>query len=539
MKFIAAIMADFETAPPGTRSRLREPLLGTPVICRTIKRLLRARAIASIHVICPVRQGSIAADALDGLEVRQERIESGPTPYAELIRAARWWGLDGWRGGVASFCAFDEDFHAGVLSALAEREGADVVVSVPAAAAMIHPELIDAMTGHYQAKGHEFQMTFAQAPPGLAPFLIGKNLLQNLAQGHEPPGLILAYNPDRPIADLTVRDACYHADAAVIESRGRLQCDTSRAFDRVRDLIEAGAEDWPAARIGQWLSDRDERFVEPVPREIEIELTTERRPVGASVLRPGGDAMPRRGPIDMETIRSISAAIANDDDVCVVLGGHGDPCCHPAFAEICAALRSDAAAIAVRTPGTLDDPAVESALFDVPVDVVEVTLDATSSDTYARVHGVDAFDDVTARVERWLERRVRGGRARPLVVPSFVKSVDNLDEMEAFFDHWQRRLGMQLITGHSDYGGQLPRRAVTSMSPPTRAGCRRTRSRVMVLADGSMTTCDQDFAGRQVVGSVKKCGLVELWRRESWRDIRERAVPKAPLCAACDQWQRP
>ena len=547
MKCIAALMVDLEHAPLGTRNRLAEPLAGKPVLRRTVERLLACSRISSVHLLTTPSQRGGVESLVSGLPVEIEPLRLPPSPYAELIRAGRWWGLDGWRGGVGGLSVFDEDANVGALAALAARQEADAVTVAPAAAAMIDPRLSDAMVAHFETVGRTFELTFAQTPPGLSPLIVGRKLLEELSHAAEPVGLILAYNPDRPVADLTGKECCYRPAGEVIEASGRLICDTRRSFERVRELIEAGGEAWDAARVGSWLQQRTRTQVVQVPSEIEIELTTDAGAAEGNLLRPCGSEVPKRGLCSFDVVRAIADAVRDWDDVRIVLAGFGEPCAHPAFGEICRMFRPAAAALAVRTFARFgadhvnggDLQTSEDALFETPVDIVEVMVDAVSAETYARLHGVDAFAEVTARIERWLERRVAAGRARPLIVPSFVKCNENLDEMEPFFESWQRRLGMVLVTGHSHYARQRPHRAVTSMAPPQRSACKRVFSRMVVLADGHVTTCDQDYRGAQSLGRLPDATLIELWNARRFVQIRANELSDVPLCAKCDEWHRP
>jgi len=539
MKFVAAILADLETTPLGTRSRLADDLVGTPVLRRTVQRVLAARCFSSVHVLAPLDQAAAVARLLDGLPVQHERHVGTRSPHAELVRAGRWWGLDGWRGGIGSMCVFDEDVHIALLAALVEQTGADAVIPVPAAAAVADPALLDAIAGHFEGLGESARITIVQAPPGLAAVVLGRVLLQEMLSSNLPPGALLTYHPDQPAPDGTGKEICHRPAAEVIEARGRLLCDTRRGFERVADLLADGGEAWPAARIGAWLMERHRRRVEAVPEEIEIELTTD-DPDGDSVLlRPRGVAVGRRGPIELDAIARIAEAVAGYDDVRIVLGGFGEPCRHPRFAEICRALRRSAASLAVRTNGTAADPAVEDVLFETPVDVIEVTLDAATPETYRRVYGMDRFGEVSARLERWIARRASSQRVRPLIVPSLVKALETFDDLEPFYDTWQRRLGAVLVTGYSHCARQRPDRAVTSTAPPHREPCRRVRSRALILADGRMTTCDQDFAGRQAVGRVGDQDFAALWHGVGLEAVRRETVAHGPLCGSCDEWHRP
>ncbi len=550
MRIIAAIAVDLARSPLGMRSRLADNLAGTTVLRRTIERVLSARRPNEIHLLTRPDQISAVERLLSGLALQSDatredaRIKidavEGTPSYAPLVRAGRIWGLDGWRGGIGGLCTFDEDLNVAAVAEVARRANADGVISIPAAACLIDPAMIDAMIWHFETVAASFRLTFAQAPPGLCGVVMNRELLQELATAQQPPGMVLLYQPDRAFADLTGKEPCYRPPAEVIEARGRLLADTERSFRRVRDLIEAGGDRWGAVQIGRWLLDRAERHVDAVPEEIEIELTTTDRLPESSLLHPRGAAVGRRGPMEVEIVRAIVEAIASFDDVRIVLGGFGDPCLHPQFGTICRLLReSTAAAIAVRTSALGDDAAAEDALFQTPVDVIEVALDAMTAQTYAKVNGVDAFEAVTARLEKWFARRQATASVLPFVVPSFVKAEDNVHEMEAFYDHWQRRLGACLVTGYSHHAEQRPPRAVTSMAPPKRTVCRRTLSRAMILADGRVTTCDQDFAGRQTIGRLDESPLSELWHSARLKAIRENRFDQAPLCPKCDEWHRP
>ena len=82
-----------------------------------------------------------------------------------------------------------------------------------------------------------------------------------------------------------------------------------------------------------------------------------------------------------------------------------------------------------------------------------------------------------------------------------------------------------------------------NMAPPGRVTCRRLRSRCVVLADGRVTMCDQDFNGTAAIGSLHKHSLAALWRGAVFEALRSAhdagRFDANPLCNACDEWHRP
>ncbi len=539
MRTIATLLVDLERSPLGTRSRLSEDLCGKPVLRRTLERVIAVEGLSAVHVLCRVEQAAAVRALVAGLDVRVETHDAAPPAYHLLVRAGRLWCLDGWRGGVNGLCCFDEDFHVPLVHTLLERVGADAVLSIPAAAAALDPALCSSMVRHYRENIETSRITIVQAPPGLAALVIDRRIVAELSPTGMPPGALLVYQPGNPLPDPAGKEACYRPAASVVEARGRLLCDTRRGFERVQRLLAAGGESWDAARIGGWLREDAVRHVCDVPEEIEIELTSEHPLKTPSLVRPRGPEVGNRGPLALETIREIVDWFRGYDDVRVVLGGFGEPCLHPHFGEICRMLRGSAAAIAVRTSGLVDDPETDAALFETPVDLLEVTLDAATAGTYRAVNGVDVFDRAPAKLESWIARRQGEHRVLPMLVPSMVKADETLSDMEAFVDAWQRRLGTVLVSGYSHCAGQRPARAVTPLAPPQRGPCRRVFSRAMILADGRMTTCDQDYAGRQAIGRIGECRAAALWQVRPLADIRLGKIDLLPLCPKCDEWHRP
>ena len=582
MRLITLIMADLVATPLGRRSRLADEIAGMTVLRRTVSRVLAASRAGSVVVGCPPRDAAAIRALLDGLTVRVETYDLAP-PYAAIVRHARHWGLDGWRGGIGSMCWFDEEVHTPLAALLATRASADGVIIVPASAVLMSPGLIDAMAEHFERVSPLFPLTFCTAPPGLAPAILTTALLRDLAPTGQPPGIVLAYRPDSPAPDLTGKDACFRPPAAVAEARGRLLADTSRGCERITALLQAGAADWSVERIAAWLHAGGNTGGEegtsagvppatsvipwrpatvsgepeqqgaiagwkpapqapaPVVEEIEIELTTDDPLAGRTQMRP--QAPERRGPLAAAHVARIAEFLRGRDDVRIVLGGFGEPLLHPEFRAVAQAVReAGALSIAVRTCGRAGDETQDAALFDVPVDALLVTLDAATPETYQRVHGTDGYDAVVGRIERWLARRVERKQVTPLIVPQFTKCVHNLADMEAFFDYWHRRLGWAVITGCTHAAGQRPDLRVMPMAPPKRVPCRRLLTRMMVLADGRVVACDQDYAARQPLGSLSSQSLADIWRR-GVGDLR--AAHQAgrytdhPLCPACDEWHRP
>jgi spiro-SPASM protein len=241
----------------------------------------------------------------------------------------------------------------------------------------------------------------------------------------------------------------------------------------------------------------------------------------------------------LESLESILAQVARVDDLRFTLGGTGDPLLHPRFAEILQLIaQGGIPAVHIETDLLELSDAVVQAIVASRVDVLTVHLPAVCAGTYQRVMGIDGYAQVLENLKRLLSAR----RALPLIVPTFTKCRENLEEMEAWYDHWLRVLGTAVITGPSDYAGQIADVAVADMSPPRRRPCARLQSRMTLHSDGVIPSCEQDILARQPMGHVQRDGLSKTWQHgfaTLRADHESDRLQLRPICTACKEWHRP
>lgn len=540
MRAIAIIEADLAKTPLGTRSRLAERLAGEAVLRRTARRVKRAERVANVHVVVPSAQRAATSDLLQGLDAVIDTCDDPPPAWRAMVRAARKWSLGGWRGGPLGTCWFDECMHVPMLAALAARETADAVTIVPAAACLVDPRLLDDSLEHFEDLDDPQPFGFTQAPPGLATVVVRAAFLDNLTRANHWLGRLFTYRPDNPVTDVITKACCYRLPDRVITRGARLIADNARSVALMARCLERLGEDAGAERICGDIRANESTRVDAVPREIEIELTT-REQLAGSPMRPRGTTVGREGDMDLSLLEQLVGDLAGLDDVNLVIGGFGEPLLHPSFGRATEIIRDSAAlGIAIRTNALALDDAACKAIIDARVDVVSPLLDAAGPDAYRRLHGYDGFGAAMAGIDRLAS--TRGGSGVPLIIPELVKVRDNVDQMEAFYDDWLRRTGWACIAGFNHGAGQRESLAVRSMAPPTRTPCRRLWDRTLVLADGSVIACDQDYQRRQPLGRLGDVTLPEVWTCDAFAALREshlNATYSHPLCPTCDDWHRP
>ncbi len=554
MKVIAVMIANLDETPLGTRSRLCDELDGVPVLRRTIDRVAKAMRVGEIHVVCPVEQHARCAALLADAPITLHPAQIIATPWRSLVRSARKWSLDGWRGGLGGTTSYDEFMDASLLAQVLETVTADYCLCVPSAAAAFDPVLADRMIDHQDcvAEEEEITMTFTQAPPGLSGLLLHRDAVDELAKKSIPIGWVFGYQPDVPRKDQIFLPGCCEIPVELRYAAGRLQADTSRGVSSLEAFLAAD-DVHDEASVGRWLMKRASETVQALPREVEIELTTQDSYPNA-LLRPRGQCVPARGPIKSEIVRNIAEELSAFDDSLMVLGGFGDPLLHPHFPAILAAIRtgqrsgSPIFGIAVRTHAAVMTDEHIDAMIDNQVDILNIVLDAWSPDLYGQLMSPNSpssasLEHVRRNMDRVTEKCQQRGSAIPLVVPEITKAKENVQELDVFFDGWYGKLGTVAISGASHYAHQFADHSVMNMAPSPRTACSRVRNRCVVLANGDVVLCDQDFRGRSAIGSLTDNSLAQIWRSKNYQQVRDAHsrddYSDHDMCATCSEWHRP
>ena len=527
-----------EPAEPNSATRR---FRGLPVLRWTVERLGRAHRLGAVAVLCWDDQ--LAAVNPIASEGRADVITRGARSRlatVEAVAAARRWA-DGWRGGLLSTCHFDLGFHGPWHHEVARQHQSDAVVLVDPSAALIDPALIDDLVAHAQQHA-ALELCFLPAAPGLDSVLLRTALLARLADANVHPGRLLHYHPDQVSREPLAAESCVPVPTPVARTTDRFTLDSNRQLRRIAAAVES--------LNGQLISTGTEELVrrargaagpDALPREIVLELNTARSTT--PIFSPARSLAIRRPDLRLDLARRLFGELAALDDTRLTLAGVGDPLLHPDVFAIMEAAKCEGN-LSVHIETDLHEVSAEqlARLAAAPVDVISVHLPALSPQTYSAVMGCDGYLKVVDNIRRFAAERHARGSLLPILAPVFTKCRDNLGEMETWYDQWIRAVGSAVIRGPGDCAGQIPDVGVADMAPPGRKPCARIASRVSILCDGSVVSCEEDVLGRQVMGHLGTDSLREIWhgRFESLQAAHRAARwGQHDLCKGCREWHRP
>ncbi len=521
--------------PADSASRL---FRGQPVLAWTLARLSRAKCICSAIIICWEDQfnavKSIARETGAQILVRSARARIGAL---DAVSAALRWA-DGWRGGLLGACHFDRGFFGPAVADALAQGGTPECILIDPSAGLIDPDLVQEMAAHADSN-KEIELFFSQAAPGLCGTILRNELVQRLAAARTHPGRLLSYWPDTPGRDPITTASCLAAPSPIARTLHRFTLDSER---QIRHLSAATSD-----LNGELISTDARGLVavldahpqeDPLPREVALEISTRRatRPIYS----PATHLNLARGDMRLDPLKQIIDQLGSADDFRLTLAGAGDPLLHPEFPEISRILsQSNIPALHIETD--LVDVSEESlaALAAGRFDVITIHLPAATAPTYERVMGVAGLDRAMANLRKLIE--LRAGTT-PIIVPTFTKCRQNLDEMEPWYDHFLRAMGAAAIVGPSDYSGQIPDHACADMAPKKRRPCARIHHRMTLLSDGTIPACEQDVMGKHPIGHAAHQPLTEIWQsnfKPLRADHQTLSLDARPLCTTCKEWHRP
>ncbi|HZW09621.1 MAG TPA: 6-hydroxymethylpterin diphosphokinase MptE-like protein [Phycisphaerales bacterium] len=515
---VAAVIAvDPERGGLGTRRALHRPVAdGRNALQMTLARVASARGLDEIVLLAqdPDRVRAIAGEALPA-HARIERVADHPLGERRHgVGAARAFAADCWRGGLCGMTVYDEAFDPATTLGVMERLKIDAAVIVGADWAVVDPGITEAVIERHREDPRHNRLAFTQAAPGLAPCVIGRSLVAELAAsaaragGFASVGGLLGYIPASPVMDPIAKPGCVRIDPELRDLGVRAIADSAWRCELLARATAGGRCGRPgfAAATRELAAGLALRG----PEHLTLELCSGRRTGGelAQLLGDGAGA-DRASLAAASAFRLIEELVSARPEAAVTFGGVGDPLMHRQWREIVSGAKSCGVhTVHVRTD--LQCGREEAiALLDCGADVVSVDLYAETAQTYRRLAGLASFERARENLVALLQERAAGGAMpRVWIVPRITRCDAVYGELESFYDRW-------LTVAQACVIDPLPRAVggerIAPLPEPGLAAWRGAMRDLMVLSDGRAWVRERRGGGRGGVNALEM-GLVGAWR---------------------------
>jgi MoaA/NifB/PqqE/SkfB family radical SAM enzyme len=221
----------------------------------------------------------------------------------------------------------------------------------------------------------------------------------------------------------------------------------------------------------------------------------------------------------------------------------GEPLVHPhCYDMIELAVRHSGTLVSLTTNGTILNEKRVRRLLEAGLDVIDVSIDALTPETYAKIRVNGDLEVTRANVLRMIDM-ARGTRTR--VVVSFVEQPGNTHEMAEFETFWKAQGARYVVLRrlHSNAGSLTAiADSIRDSDDEPRRPCLYPWERITLNPRGWLSFCPQDWVHGSQVADYRTTTIRETWRGEFYRRLREAHTGcefgKHGFCGKCPDWKQ-
>lgn len=226
----------------------------------------------------------------------------------------------------------------------------------------------------------------------------------------------------------------------------------------------------------------------------------------------------------------------------------GEPLTHKFIFEMIEyAVRNSGVAVTLTTNGkTLDERKAER-LLNTGIDVIDISLDAFTPETYAKIRVGGNLNVTRANVIHLIEKS-RRCPAKIKIVVSYVEQPFNRSETADFERFWNDNGADHVVIRrlHSASGAmtklaEVERNAAAAGDIEQRRPCLYPWERIMLNPRGDLTFCPSDWVHGSVIADYRSTTIYETWHSEFYRNLRDAHLTnifdRHKFCGQCPDWK--
>lgn len=223
---------------------------------------------------------------------------------------------------------------------------------------------------------------------------------------------------------------------------------------------------------------------------------------------------------------------------------NGEPLIHPRiFDMLTYAAHNSGTKVTLTTNGVLLDSVRRQKLIDSGTDVVDISIDAFSNETYSKVR-VKGDLDVTRSNVIELINTVSKQHSSLKVVVSYVELPQNMHETDTFEQFWKEQ-GAQYVVIRRQHSCSGVKEALAEIRRSENASVERRPclypwERIVLNAQGHLDFCPSDWVHGSVIADYRTTTIRETWNGEFYQKLRNAHLSNDyschGFCGQCPDW---
>lgn len=195
--------------------------------------------------------------------------------------------------------------------------------------------------------------------------------------------------------------------------------------------------------------------------------------------------------------------------------------------------------ISVTTNASLLDKKNFTELINAGLDELRISCYATSPESFKILHGSEDFEEVKRNIMNLKSIRESLKAKNPRICMGLLRPAESGENREKWHNFWKEYLDKFYVETEEVCNfayGKNYRKVYKNIK---RLGCGRPFSMGMILWNGDVCICAEDYEGRAVYGNVKDKGLKEIIMSQEFQKMLEihkkGKFESIPVCDNCDQ----
>ncbi len=223
----------------------------------------------------------------------------------------------------------------------------------------------------------------------------------------------------------------------------------------------------------------------------------------------------------------------------------GESLLHPEFFKMVRVAHEAGLVTRFHTNGTLLDEEKSFQLIESGLDQFAFSFDGFDQETYERIRVNADFEKTIGNIIRFLEIKKRLGVRKPSTIIELIQFPGLLaDGGRAKLKEFKGRfrglpLDKLVIKELHNWAGDFGSAGQGTVYSP----CTFLWHALIILWEGSVLPCTQDFFGHYALGSLKESSIAEIWNNKKMMALRRKVVSgdiaDLETCSRCDRlWRK-
>lgn len=223
----------------------------------------------------------------------------------------------------------------------------------------------------------------------------------------------------------------------------------------------------------------------------------------------------------------------------------GEPLLHPQIVDIISyAKKYSKTKVTITTNGTLLDEYMSKSLLDIELDTIDISIDAATPETYAKIRKNGNLINVQDNVLRFIKMRNKLNK-RTKVVVSFVEQIFNKFEVKEFQRFWTDAgvdyVVIRRLHTAGGYKSKMTKIDNKEILFKERRPCVYPWERIILTPNGFLSYCPNCWNGQANIIDYRKTSIFKTWSSEFYKNLRkanlENDFQNYSFCGRCPDWK--